>query len=86
MLGNDPVQLEKLANLCDDVATRLGSTRSNVSARLVNTFWQGNDAQRFREAWSGEHDPGMARAVSSLERAARELRSEAAAQRRVSGS
>jgi uncharacterized protein YukE len=70
-------QMEQAATRINDVVTRL-------TAALGSTEWKGNDAERFRSAWSNTHAPALRGAATDIRSSAAQVRQNVEAQIRTS--
>ncbi len=55
MLGMDPALVLDLARQLDAKAEEIETIVTTLTAQLGHTPWQGTDATRFRDEWSGTH-------------------------------
>lgn len=84
-LGADPYQLDRAAARFETMGSNLLNTCSAIEQRLLDAFWEGPDADRFRADWTGRIRADFRTAAESLGRAAVALRRSATEQRQVSG-
>lgn len=54
VVGMDIAQVREFAALCDKKAGEIDTLISDISNKLQNTQWVGQDAQTFRSDWSGQ--------------------------------
>jgi uncharacterized protein YukE len=69
-------ELASLARLEAAVARHgaaLEQLRAALGAEIAATEWQGNAAERFRNAWRDEHEPSLRALEASLRDAAAEV-------------
>jgi hypothetical protein len=64
--GADVSQLRALARAADQAASLLGTRATSLHSQIQSAPWKGDDAERFRQEWSGSHRPGLEKVVSSL--------------------
>lgn len=82
--GSDPTALRALARQMDAEADALSGALRSMDGRLESTWWEGPDADRFRQAWTGTHVMRVRRAVARLTDAAAQLRTQATQQEQAS--
>lgn len=82
-LGADPRELQRVAAHLDDHARELEADLARSRAEAEATWWQGQDADRFRARLDGEHADAGARTVAAVHQAASGLRHEADEQARA---
>lgn len=85
MVGADPDQLEDLGNRMKAAGDRLDGVRSDISAALSHSHWEGGDADHFRAEWHSYLAPLLHGAASSARQASVTLRANAHQQREASG-
>ena len=83
-VGMTPAQGRALAAQLDRSAASLQQTVDRLIARLGDTPWQGDDRRRFEEQLRGAHRSTVVAARQAMQQAARDVRSAAAEQDRVS--
>ncbi len=83
-LGADDVQLDELARGIARQAASLRSARGVIDGAVRSLWWQGGDADGFRQQWTGAHGPRLGSIADRLDDVARELRRQAADQRAAS--
>ena len=83
--GADVEQLDRLAVALESEGRALDTLMRRLDARLQAVYWQGPDAERSRSEWSSSVFPRCLIAVEGLASTAQVVRSNAAAQRDVSG-
>ena len=71
--GADVSQLRALARAADQAASMLGTRATSLHSQIQSAPWKGDDAERFRQEWSGSHHPGLEKVASSLRENARLL-------------
>ena len=84
-LGADVEQLDVLARRFDEEAQKIENTISLITSQVNSTWWQGTDADRFRNQWQTTHSSQLRNVVQGLTDAAGQCRSQAAQQRQTSG-
>ena len=84
--GADVEQLDRLAVALESEGRALDALLRRLDARLQSVYWLGPDAERSRSDWSSSVFPRCLIAVEGLTSTAQVVRSNAAAQRDVSGS
>lgn len=82
--GADPDDLDRLAVAVDRAGDHVRSIQRSLNGRINSSPWHGRNADRFRDAWSGEHRRAIDDAVRFLEDGSTALRRHAEEQRRVS--
>lgn len=82
--GGDPAQMRRVAARMEEEASAMESHLQRLQAEAETAFWQGSDADAFRERLSAEHGVAVSRTVESVRRAAGHLRRQAADQERAS--
>ena len=85
LLGLDPDDLRRMAARLETEAARIERAMQTIGQQIELTWWQGSDAERFRESWKASHLLRLRRLCDQLRRAAVECRSHAASQERTSG-
>ncbi|MEE2523706.1 WXG100 family type VII secretion target [Pseudarthrobacter sp. J75] len=71
--GADVAQLRQLAKDMANGATRLGNLGQQLSSAVSTSPWKGNDAERFRSAWSSHHLKVLKSASAQLNAASKAL-------------
>ena len=84
MIGADPDALDRLAADFDRGAGTLEATALRVRVSVHANPWAGARATRFRSDWDQRHGPQLKRTATILRTAAKQLRQQAAEQRRAS--
>jgi uncharacterized protein YukE len=84
MYGADVQQLTDLANVVDQAASQLTSTRQSVSGKVQQSAWVGPVADKFRSTWSSSGNSQVAAAAQLLSEASASLRKNAAEQTQAS--
>jgi uncharacterized protein YukE len=74
MLGADPEELDRLAVTFDRSAQTLERLRQQIAATVAASYWQGQEADRFRSEWSGRLGPTIASAAAMLQASASYVR------------
>ena len=83
-LGADVEQLEVLGRRFDEEAQKIETTVSVINSQVVATWWQGPDAERFRNQWQSTDTSVLRQVVQRLQAAANDCRVQANQQRQVS--
>ena len=83
-LGADVEQLDLLSRKFDEEAQKIEATISVINAQVQSTWWQGADAERFRNEWQTADTSALRQVVQRLQAAATDCRNQAAQQRQVS--
>lgn len=83
--GADVEQLEQLGRKFDEESQQLKHAISVVTNQLGQTWWQGPDAEKFRQEWDSTHKAALSRLAEGLTQAAQQVKKQAGEQRRVSG-
>ncbi|HMS35988.1 MAG TPA: WXG100 family type VII secretion target [Arachnia sp.] len=84
VIGMDPHAVRELARQLETSAGQINDIRGQLSAKLANTQWIGNDAQQFRSAWESEHVASLNRVIEALREAGRTASRNAQAQETTS--
>ena len=84
-LGADVEQLDVLARRFDEEAQKIENTISLITSQVNSTWWQGTDADRFRNQWQTTHTSQLRNVIQGFTDAAGHCRSQAAQQRQTSG-
>jgi hypothetical protein len=82
--GADVGQLRSLAGKFDQMADQLDAGRMSVGNAIQISAWVGPYASSFRHQWASEHSARISGAAATLRAAARQVRSNADGQERVS--
>ena len=83
-LGADVEQLDLLSRKFDEEAQRIETAISAISSQMLSTWWQGPDAERFRNQWESADTATLRQVVQRLQAAATDCRNQANQQRQVS--
>ena len=83
-LGADVEQLDLLSRKFDEEAQKIEVTISAISSQMQGTWWQGPDAERFRNQWETADTSTLRQVVQRLQAAATDCRNQANQQRQVS--
>lgn len=83
-LGADVEQLEILGRRFDEEAQKIESAASVINSQVLATWWQGPDAERFRNEWQSTDMSVLRQVVQRLQAAANDCRIQANQQRQVS--
>ena len=84
-LGADPEALDRLAAAMGRTADGIRASGRDTTRQIEIAGWRGPDADRLRSEWRTRGAPALQRAQAALAGCAKELRSQAAAQRLASG-
>lgn len=84
LVGADPEELEKLAELFRSGAKQMTRSASNVTTAMSRARWEGPDAAEFRRRWTSTHRPLLYRVADEMDSFNRRLREEARHQREAS--
>ena len=84
-LGADVEQLDTLARRFDEEAQKIENTVSVIASQVNSTWWQGTDADRFRNDWQTTYTTGLKNVIQGLQEAANRCRTQAQQQRQTSG-
>ena len=83
-LGADVEQLDLLSRKFDEEAQKIETAISAISSQMQSTWWQGPDAERFRNQWETADTSTLRQVVQRLQAAATDCRNQANQQRQVS--
>ena len=83
-LGADVEQLDLLSRKFDEEAQKIEATISVIGSQVHGTWWQGPDAERFRNQWETADTSTLRQVVQRLQTAATDCRNQANQQRQVS--
>ena len=84
-LGADVEALDQLARRFNEEAQKIQQAISTISSQIDTTWWQGPDAERFRNNWQSSFRGQLQRIGESLGQAAQQCKRQADQQRQVSG-
>nr|WP_274387499.1 hypothetical protein [Salsipaludibacter albus] len=76
--------MRRVAARMEDEAAAMEGHLQRLLEEADAAFWQGADADAFRERLNAEHTTAVTRTVESVRTAAREMRRQAADQERTS--
>ena len=85
ILGSDPEDLRRMATRLETEAGSIEMATQTIGQQIEHTWWQGHDADRFRQSWDTSHLLRLRQLSHQLRQAASECRSHAASQERTSG-
>lgn len=85
VFGADVEQLEQLGRKFDEESQRIKQAISTVTGQIGQTWWQGPDANKFRQEWESTHRSALTKMAEALQQAAQQVKRQASEQRRVSG-
>jgi WXG100 family type VII secretion target len=83
--GANVANLEGVAADMRSTAAELTTALAAVKRLVDEMWWQGDDADAFRADWRGSHLPKFQRILTELNSTSDKVRSQAEAQRKVSG-
>ena len=86
ILGSDPEQLRRIALELEVEADSLDKAILAITAQVENTWWQGGDADAFRQEWQALHVERLRELRNRLRVSAVECRRHSGDQARASGS
>jgi uncharacterized protein YukE len=84
-LGADVEQLDALARRFDEESQKIENTVSTITSQIGATWWQGTDAERFRNDWQTTYTSQLRNVIQALQEAATRCRTQATQQRQTSG-
>ena len=84
-LGADVEQLDNLARRFDQEAQTIQNTISTINGQVGATWWQGTDAENFRNEWHSNYTASLNNVIQRLQEAANRCRTQASQQRQTSG-
>ncbi len=82
-LGMDVNAGEQLARKFQEEARKLGETINTINAQLTNTWWEGQDARKFKADWEG-HRNNLNKLKQELEHAGQSVKRQVDQQRSTS--
>lgn len=85
ILGADVNELRSAARRLDAEADRIEHSVRRITERITATWWQGPDAESFRQDWNSSHQSRMRALCDQLRRSAMDCRRHADEQQRASG-
>ncbi len=83
-LGADVEQLDQLARKFDQEANTIEQIISQITSQVGGTWWEGNDANNFRNEWNSTYTSQLRNVCQGLQNVAGQVRTQAAAQRQTS--
>jgi len=83
-LGADVEALDTLSRKFDEESGKIQQAITMIASQLSAAWWEGPDAQRFREDWESNHRQALQRLGEALTQAANHCRTQANQQREVS--
>lgn len=83
-LGADVEQLDSLARRFDQEAQTIENTISTITSQIGATWWQGTDADNFRNEWQTNYTASLRNVIQRLQDAASRCRAQANQQRQTS--
>lgn len=82
-LGMDVNAGEQLARKFQEEARKLGETINTINAQLTNTWWEGQDARKFKADWEA-HRNNLNKLKQELENAGQSVKRQVDQQRSTS--
>ena len=83
-LGADAEALDALARHLSAAAEQIDTSLRSLSVEVGEVWWQGADADRFRDRWTGQSAKQLGELASRMAGAATQLANDAALQRQTS--
>ena len=83
-IGADPDALDALASALSGASGELDRSARRIDVALGRSGWSGPDAERFRRSWSAAHRGRLQERAAALRTLGRQVRHQAAEQRRAS--
>ena len=83
--GLNVAEMQNLIATCRREASNIRGAISSVNGTVNSTWWQGEDADKFRNEWSYSDRRRLENVAAELDRLAGQLGREVAAQRSTSG-
>ncbi|MEZ3161454.1 WXG100 family type VII secretion target [Microbacterium sp. BWT-B31] len=84
--GLDVQQVRELSSQLNQKAGEIQQILTQLSSKLSSTQWNGPDAERFRNEWSGQHTASLKNVINALHDAAQKASKNASAQESTSSS
>lgn len=72
-IGGELEQLVTLRGVFDREAGTVDELTRAIRSQLAGTSWEGPAADRFRQLWESEFEPGMSKLRTALQEAALEV-------------
>lgn len=82
--GADVDQLRALAKAADKAANLLSTKAASLQGQIMAAPWKGQDAERFKQDWTGSHRPSLNKVVESLRQNSKVLMQHADEQEKAS--
>ncbi len=82
--GLDVQQVRQLSTQLSQKASDIDSILSSLTGALNNTQWEGPDATKFRNDWSGQHTSVLKQVAQALRDASQNAQQNAAQQEQAS--
>lgn len=82
--GADVDQLRALAKAADKAANLLSTKAASLQGQIMAAPWKGQDAERFKQDWTGSHRPSLNKVVESLRQNSKTLMKHADEQEKAS--
>lgn len=84
-LGADVEQLDTLSKKFDQEAEQLSQAINQIGSQVKSAWWEGKDADRFRQEWEGTYASQLRKIAESLKQVGQTVRKQAQQQRQTSG-
>lgn len=85
MVGADVEQLNQLSAQLNNKANDIQNVISQLTSAIDAVEWRGNDANRFRSDWKGQHVGQLKTVVTALQAASQAAKRNAQEQQSASG-
>lgn len=72
-VGGELDQLRSLTGTFERQSQAVRELTAAIRGELGNTWWKGPAADRFRQAWGGEFEPGLRKLEAALQDAGAEV-------------
>ncbi len=83
-LGADVEALDHLSRTFQTEAAKIQQAIANISRDLGSAWWEGNDANRFKNQWNGEFRARLHQVEQALQETGRRVQQQATQQRSTS--
>jgi len=84
-LGMDTTAVRQLAAELQRSAEQIEEIRGKLDSQLSGVWWQGQDADQFRDAWAGTHTAALKSVAQALTEASTQATKNATDQEATSG-
>lgn len=84
-LGADVEQMDQLSRRFQEAGAQIRDVMQQVESQLQSTWWEGNDANRFRDEWNGSYRSQLTQISERLAEAGSTVARQASEQRQASG-